>query len=176
MPNRIKAALFATVALLAFGLVSTPAGADQNGGYSAASPTTSADYFDPHDQDVHGDQPKAVRVGEFGYEINTAGQPALAGTPCPAGKLCTYWSTLWTGSMYYYSLVNGPYPVCVHIGEPWNNDISSARNYSSRAARFHNDPNCGNSWDSYTVYPGSSVDWGWPDQADNQWSSFQWMP
>lgn len=142
--------------------------ADQNSGYSTTpSASPSADYFDPHDQGF----------GEFGYEVapTTAGQPAeLTSIACPAGKLCTYMDTIWRGDMYYYTLPYGPYPVRVPIGGRWNNAISSARNYSSHAVRFHNDPQCGNSWDSYTVNPGSSVDWGWPDQADNQWSCFEW--
>lgn len=179
MLSKIKGAfvvVVATIGLVAINAV--PAHADQNDGYSAA-------YHDPHDQDEHSDLPKPF--GEFGYDVakpSPSPEPTTAGgggiqtqasIPCPSGKFCTYRNTFWWGEMYYYTLVNGPYPVCVHIGGTWNNDIESVRNYASRAVRLHNDPNCGNSWDSFTVYPGSSVDFGGLDQRGNQVSSFQWL-
>lgn len=160
-----------------------PANADQNGGYSVPTPTASADYFDPHDQ-VHGDQPKlggwGHEFGEFGHApapATTAGPPAgLTGTPCPGGKLCTYWDTFWWGSVYAYSVPFGPYPVCIQIGEPWDNDTSSVRNNTNRTVQFHTDHGCGNSGLNVRQYgPGVSDDWGgtiWNDRM----SSIKWMP
>lgn len=65
--------------------------------------------------------------------------PAAASVPCPQNVVCTYWDTNYGGAMYYYS---SPYYQCIEVGEPWDNDISSAFNRTSVTIYFYHGHGC----------------------------------
>lgn len=67
--------------------------------------------------------------------------PAFAWGGCAINRVCTYWDSEGNGAMYYYT---GPTNnTCIEIGEPWDNDISSAWNtfntgtYRARFYPYH---------------------------------------
>lgn len=162
MLNRIKSAVIVgLLALTGIGVSAAPAHADQNAGY---------EYFDPHDQDVHGDQPK---FGEFGYKVAPVGFTAAPATmiSCPAAYLCTYEDYGFAGQMYYYT---GPFNACITIGAPWTNMISSVINNKSIPVRLYYNicssnlfnQNMGPNSDKYTL--GAALD----NHVKSMWIGF----
>lgn len=98
--------------------------------------------------------------------------PAHAQVPCFTGQFCTYWDRNFQGSQYYYTFP-GTGRLCVNIGEPWKNDISSAENFTDYVIRAYTGPNC-DSVLRYTFAPGEvAADWSYTVWNDNI-ESFLW--
>lgn len=103
--------------------------------------------------------------------------PALAYPNCSSGRVCTYWDENGGGSMYYYT---GPLNTCINIGEPWDNDISSAQNtMSGWRVRFWTGANCTGTA-LILDYPGLLGDHanfgGWPNFMNDSASSLKFIP
>lgn len=81
-----------------------------------------------------------VTIAVTSMTIVSTGSPALAAYEnCTGTKVCTYWNVNGGGSMYYYT---GPQHVCIPIGAPWNDNISSVKNRLNTMVTFYEHSGC----------------------------------
>lgn len=105
-------------------------------------------------------------------QVATTLPAQAASTPCAAARVCTYWDVQAGDPMYYYT---GPINSCIEIGEPWDNDISSAKNtFSTAKVTFYHEHGCQGG--SCTIGPGGGKNFLLPFCVNDSSSSLKIRP